>query len=290
MNVNPCLHRLVAPLWDDYELLDSGHRLKLERFGQYQFVRPEPQAVWKPALAEAAWRNAHGVFENGAWRFTQAIEARWQMRYGDIRFWAEATPFRHLGVFPEQAAQWDWMRERIAHAQHPPRVLNLFAYTGVATLVAARVGAQVTHIDSAKNTVVWARENAALSGLAGSPIRWIVDDALKFTEREARRGVRYDGVLLDPPPFGHGVKGEVWKFEKSLPLLLAACREVLSPTPLFIILTAYTTQATPASLHRDVAQMMQGLKGQVEAGTLATRESSGRREIELAMYARWCSI
>ncbi len=279
--------RLFTPHWDDYELLDSGHGLKLERFGKYQFVRPEAQAAWKPALSVKVWDAAHAAFADGEWRFRQPIEPRWQMHYKDVRFWSEATPFRHLGVFPEQAAQWDWMVERIKTADRPIRLLNLFAYTGIATLMAAAAGAQVTHIDSAKNTVAWARENAELSGLSDRPIRWIVDDALKFTEREVRRGVKYDAILMDPPPFGHGAKGEVWKFDKSLPLLLDACRAVLSETPLLVMITAYTAQATPSSLDSDLAQMLSGYRGRTESGTLSTRERSGGRSLQLAMFARW---
>ncbi|MFN8374699.1 MAG: class I SAM-dependent methyltransferase [Anaerolineae bacterium] len=277
---------LIAPRWEDYELLDSGDGLKLERFGRYRFIRPETEAVWKPRLPQSRWAEADGVYANSQWQWRKPVEARWRLHYGAIQFWCEATPFRHLGVFPEQAAQWDWLREQTA-GHSPVRVLNLFAYTGIASLVAASAGAQVTHVDSAKNTVAWARENAELSGLAERPVRWIVDDALKFTEREARRGVKYDAILMDPPPFGHGAKGEVWKYEKSMPLLLDACRAVLSDSPKFIILTAYNSLVTPASLHADLTRLMSGYRGQVEAGTLSMRESSGERAIKLALFARW---
>jgi 23S rRNA (cytosine1962-C5)-methyltransferase len=286
--VNQLLN-LYTPRWDDYELLDSGDGLKLERFGSYQFVRPEATALWKPALSPAIWDAAHGVFAGGQWNFRKPVDARWQMHYNDIRFWSETTPFRHLGVFPEQAAQWDWLRACIVSANRPIKLLNLFAYTGIASLVAASVGAQVTHVDSAKNTVAWARENAELSGLSDRPIRWIVDDALKFTEREVRRGVKYDAILMDPPPFGHGTKGEVWKFEKSLHPLLDACRAVLSAAPLLLLITAYTTKTTVPSLAHNLTHTMEGLDGVVEAGTLSTREQHSGRTIPLAMFARWQS-
>jgi 23S rRNA (cytosine1962-C5)-methyltransferase len=280
---------LYTPRWGDYELLDSGDGLKLERFGVYRFVRPEANAVWQPNLEPSVWDTAHGIFANGKWAFPRPIEARWQMRYNDLRFWSEATPFRHLGVFPEQAAQWDWLRERIVGADRPIKLLNLFAYTGIASLVAASAGAHVTHVDSAKNTVAWARENAELSSLSDRPIRWIVDDALKFAEREVRRGVKYDAILMDPPPFGRGAKGEVWKFEKSMPLLLDACRAVLSESPLLVLITAYTAQTTAPSLYHNLTHMMNGFDGAVESGTLSTREQNTGRAIPLAMFGRWQS-
>ena len=182
--------------WNDYALLDSGNGAKLEQFGPYRFVRPEAQALWTPALSENVWKSADAIFhgdaqeEGGKWQVTRPLEPQWSMRYRDIRFWARATSFRHLGVFPEQAAQWDWIQNVIQRANRPVRILNLFGYTGLATLMAAQAGASVTHVDASKQSIAWAKENQHLSGLEEKPIRWIVDDALKFVEREGRRQAR----------------------------------------------------------------------------------------------------
>ena len=229
----PHINLLVPGNWADYELLDSGAGAKLERFGPYRFVRPESGAIWPRTLPEREWAAADGVFatadEEGAgrWEFRRPVDARWAMRYGDLRFWAQPTPFRHLGVFPEQASQWDWISGLIRAAGRPLRVLNLFGYTGLATLAAAAAGASVTHVDASQKAMAWARENQTLSGLADRPIRWLVDDALKFVRREVRREARYDGLIIDPPKFGRGPKGELWKLEESLPELLDACRSLL---------------------------------------------------------------
>ena len=219
---------LESARWTDYALLDSGDGLKLERFGKYIFVRPEPQAMWKRSLdANAEWKQAHAVFQptgeesGGHWDFKKKVEEKWEMHYpplsphfqenggrkGGLKFWAMTTPGRHLGVFPEVAAHWEWFSNLIAQSKGQPNVLNLFGYTGLATLAAAAAGAKVTHVDASKKSVSWARDNQALSNLIEKPIRWIVDDALKFVQREARRGVKYDGITLDPPKFGRGPKG-----------------------------------------------------------------------------------
>jgi 23S rRNA (cytosine1962-C5)-methyltransferase len=209
------------------------------------------------------------------------------------------TPGRHLGLFPEVAAHWDWFSKSIHHRVHAPsrhpsgrehrevNVLNLFGYTGLASLAAAAAGAKVTHVDASKKSVSWARENQALSGLTEAPIRWIVDDALKFAQREARRGVRYDGLILDPPKFGRGPKGEVWEVYKSLPGLLEACRACLSDNPLFVVTTIYAVRASAIHIAQAVAEMMAGLGGKVESGELVTREQSGGRLLSQAVYARW---
>ncbi|NWF67943.1 MAG: class I SAM-dependent methyltransferase [Chloroflexi bacterium] len=288
--------RLAHAACADYGLLDSGGGRKLERFGAYRFVRPEAQALWKPALADEVWAEADGEFVlfegqkgalEGGWRLKAPLPERWLMQCAGLRFWVQPTPYRHMGVFPEQAAQWDWLRERITHAGRLIRVLNLFAYTGGATLAAAAAAAQVTHVDAARNTVAWARENALLSDLAQRPIRWIVDDALKFVQREGRRGQKYDVILLDPPPFGHGPRGEVWKFDKSLPLLLEACRGLWSAQPLALILTAYSAQSSPQKLYAAISELMAAHGGLVEAGTLVTYEQSAGRALTGAMFARW---
>lgn len=301
--ISPSFLLLDSPRWQDYALLDSGNGLKLERFGRYIFARPESQAMWKPALKESAWRAAHAVFQptgeesGGHWIAKRQMEEKWAMRYplpsgadpDQLQFWAMTTPGRHLGLFPEVAVHWDYMVERIRAAQRPLKVLNLFGYTGLASLAAAAAGAQVTHVDASKKSVTWARENAVLSGLADKPIRWIVEDALKFVQREARRDSRYDGIILDPPKFGRGPKGEVWEIYKSLPHLLEACRLVLGPQPVFVITTVYAVRASALHVAQALQEVLSAFHGRVEAGELVTRERSAGRLLSQAVYSRWSS-
>lgn len=290
---HPDFALLSSPDWVDYELLDSGSGAKLERFGPYSFVRPEPQAIWRPALPQGYWEDAHALFQGtedkqgGRWQVQKTIDPRWVMTYKDLRFFAEATPFRHLGVFPEQANHWDWMRARITNAQRPVNILNLFGYTGIATLAAAAAGARVTHVDASKKVVAWAQENQRLSSLTDLPIRWIVDDALKFVQREVRRQVRYDGIIIDPPKFGRGPKGEVWKLEESLPVLLEACRALLSQQPLFVVLTVYAFRISALSLYYTLDEMFAGFGGSITAGEMTIVEKSASRLLSTAIFARW---
>lgn len=290
----PVIELASSPDWKDYELLDSGNGSKLERYGPHTFIRPEPQAVWKPALPEKTWQSARAYFqttneENGGhWQFRQApIDARWPMAYKGLKFWAQTSASRHLGVFPEQACQWDWIQQQVQASAYPPKVLNLFGYTGLATLAAAQAGASVTHIDASKKVVAWGRDNQGLSNLGERPIRWIVDDALKFVEREGRRASRYDGLILDPPKFGRGPKGEVWEFYRLLPALLDACRAILTPRPAFVVLTAYAIQASALTVYYALQTMLAGLGGEVTTGELVTVERSANRIISHAIFARW---
>ncbi|MBV6396662.1 MAG: Ribosomal RNA large subunit methyltransferase K/L [Anaerolineales bacterium] len=284
---------LESPHWRDYELLDSGDGLKLERFGAFTFVRPEAQALWKPSLSKKEWDAAQAVFQpsaeesGGHWIEKKKIPERWKMEYGDLKFWAMTTPGRHLGVFPEVASHWDWMADSISRADRTANVLNLFGYTGLASLAAASAGAKVTHVDASKKSVSWARENQELSGLSDKPIRWIVDDALKFVQREARRGTKYDGIVLDPPKFGRGPKGEVWEVYRSLPDLLSACKDVISDQPLFLVLTMYAVKASAVHAGQALDEIMRDCRGSVERGELVTRETSARRLISQAVFARW---
>jgi 23S rRNA (cytosine1962-C5)-methyltransferase len=293
----PQLILLAAPEWQDYELLDSGNSAKLERYGDYTFVRPEHQAVWRPALPEERWRAAHATFlptgeeSGGRWEFHRPVKTPWKMSYKELSFLSFTANSRHMGVFPEQAAQWDWMVERInARArvsQAPVRVLNLFGYTGLATLAAAQAGAQVVHVDASKKSMLLARENQALSGLSDRPIRWLVDDAFKFVRREVRRGSQYEGIVLDPPKFGRGPQGQVWELFESLPELLQNCRALLSPEPLFVILTAYAIRASALTAYYAMQDMTAGLAGQIETGELALVERSAGRLLSTAIFARW---
>lgn len=276
-------------------MLDSGRGLRLERFGPYRFIRPEHQAVWRPALGAGEWQKAHAAFQasadetGGRWEVYQTVEPAWIMQYKNLKFWARMSNSRHLGVFPEQAVHWDWIIRQAKRVSRPLKVLNLFGYTGLASLAAALTGAQVTHVDASKKSVAWARQNQALAGLNDKPVRWIVDDAIKFVQRESRRGQVYDGLILDPPKFGRGPKGEVWEFFERLSDLLQDCRAVLSQTPQFVVLTAYAIRASAVSLYYAVQEMMAGLSGTSTAGELVIRERSAGRLISAAIFVRWCA-
>lgn len=271
--------------WNDYELLDTGLGEKLERVGEYTFIRPYEDAVWKRSL-EDRWKNADGKFEK-KWQIKTQIPDRWEMSYGDIKFWAMPTPFRHFGFFPEQASHWDFIEERIKSAQKPIKFLNLFGYTGVASLFALRAGAEVTHVDASKQILKWAKENQELSNMGELPMRIIEDDVLKFIEREARRGNKYDCVIMDPPKFGKGPKGEVWKIEEKLAELLSGVRKILSDKPVFVILTSYATDSSSLALGHALSEMMQSFGGNVDQGELCVLEKSNGRAISLANTARW---
>ncbi|MEW5871389.1 MAG: class I SAM-dependent methyltransferase [Chloroflexota bacterium] len=284
---------LAAPDWQDYELLDSGNGAKLERYGAYTFVRPEHQAIWKPALPQSRWEAAHAVFQptggesGGQWQFRKPVRSPWTMSYKGLRFRAQATNSRHMGVFPEQAAHWDWMDEQIRLTGRPIQVLNLFGYTGLATLAAAQAGAHVTHVDASKKAISLGRENQALSNLEACHIRWLVDDAYKFVQRELRRGSHYDGLILDPPKFGRGPQGQVWELFESLPALFADCRALLSPQPLFVIITAYAIRASALSIYYAVQELVANLGGTLETGELVLVERSAGRRLSTAIFARW---
>jgi 23S rRNA (cytosine1962-C5)-methyltransferase len=244
--------------WQDFEVLDTGSGEKLERWGGIRLIRPDPQVIWPPARPDL-WPSADARYlrsdaGGGHWEFRRALPERWTLSLESppadpLRFIVRPTGFKHTGLFPEQAANWSWMAQRILGAGRPIRVLNLFAYTGGATLACAAAGAHVVHVDAAKGMVAWAKENAALTGLPQDRVTWIIDDALKFVEREIRRGRPYDAILMDPPSFGRGPGGEVWKLEGALYPLAAACVEALSARPLFFLINSYTTGLQPAVLH-----------------------------------------
>jgi len=266
-------------MWEDYELLDSGHLKKFERAGIYKFIRPEPQAIWSPISTNwQADAEFLGDEEIGHWKVNTKIPSRWEMHYQDIKFWAEMTPFRHLGFFPEQSIQWEWMAPIKA-----TNVLNLFGYTGLASLMLAKNGTKVTHVDASKKAIKWARDNQALSKLEDKPIRWILDDVIKFTDREIRRNRKYDGIILDPPKFGHGPSGEIWKFEESLPKLLLNCKKTLSDTPKFIALTAYALRFSATSLGN---LMQEVFNTPAVCGELTIKEKNRNIILGNAIYSR----
>ena len=283
----------ISENWDDYELLDSGNGKKLERFGSYTFIRPESSALWSPQLPEKSWKESNGEFKSSndkkkaGWHFPKQVPERWKMEYKGLKFYAEPTPFRHLGVFPEQANHWDFIMEKIKNAGREIKVLNLFGYTGIASLAAASAGAKVTHVDASKKIITWARENQKLSGLENKEIRWILDDALKFLEREMRRGEKYTAVIIDPPKFGRGPKGEVWNIEENLPELLHKCKKVLSDQPLFFIATLYSVNFSALSLDQIISEAMATFGGKVESGELAILEKSAGRLLSTAITSRW---
>jgi 23S rRNA (cytosine1962-C5)-methyltransferase len=301
MDTSPTFSLLQARRWRDYELLDTGNGCKLERFGAHVFARPEVQAMWERGLPSKEWELADATFQptneesGGHWLFRKKEFERWEMKYelsrGTLKFWAMTTPGRHLGVFPEAAPHWEMLAETIQHSASarsaPINVLNLFGYTGLATLAAASAGAHVTHLDASRKSVAWARENQALSRLENAPVRWIVDDALKFVEREGRRGARYDGIILDPPKFGRGPKGEIWEAYKSLPRLLKSCAPILSETPLFVILTAYAVKTSAIHIAQALDEITRQLKGRLEMGELVTPEKSAGRLLSQAVFVRW---
>ena len=279
--------------WVDYELLDTGEGEKLERFGKYTFVRPYEDAVWHKTLGIKEWNKSAGKFwssQKGAragWKMNEKIEPRWQMSYKDIKFWAAPTPFRHLSFFPEQAPHWDFIEDKIKNSKRPIKFLNLFGYTGVASLFALRAGAEVTHLDASKQSLALAKENQELSGLDKLPMRIIPDDAIKFLEREIKRGNKYDAIIMDPPKFGRGPKGEVWKLEEMLPILLENVRKVLSDKPLFVILTSYAIDSSSLSLGYALSETMKDHEGEISQGEMCVLEKSNGRVISLANTAVW---
>ena len=282
---------MIGEGWADYALLDSGHGLKFERYGPYSFVRPEPQALWTPRLEE--W-DADGEFVpasdedgGGRWVFARPVPREgWPLARGAVRFTGQCTPFRHLGFFPDMAPVWDWMGERLEGTAGTV-TLNLFGYTGVGTLALSEHG-PVTHVDASKKSVAQARENAALSDMADRPIRWIVDDAAKFAAREGRRGRRYAGIILDPPKFGRGPEGEVWRLEEHLPGLVRDCGALLDADSRFLFLTVYAVRMSALALGGLLEDALAHLPGRIEFGDLCVQEQGeGGRLLPTAIFARW---
>ena len=285
---------LVGEAWDDYGLVDSGNGRKLERYGRYRFIRPEPQAMWAPALPTSEWEAADGEFipasdddGGGRWYYNKPVPADgWLLAWRETRFTAQCTPFRHLGFFPDMAPVWDWLRAQVAD-KSDPAFLNLFGYTGVGSQALAAAGASVTHVDASKKSVGQARENAALAGMADKPVRWILDDASKFTAREVRREKRYDAILLDPPKFGRGPTGERWQLEEGLAPLLADCRRLLDADSRALFLTVYAVRMSALAIGELLAQLFADLPGKVECGELAVREETRGLLLPTAIFARW---
>ncbi len=278
------MHILTTDGWNDYELLDSGDGYRFERFGQYKVVKPDPQAIWKRSLAKDEWDKADAIFEKDAW-IKKDIPERWLVTYHDLSFYARLTPFKHTGIFPEQHLHWDYIKDAVSKNNASSQILNLFAYTGVASLAAAAVGASVTHVDASRPAITWAHENQDASLLSEKPIRWILDDVMRFVEKEVRRGKKYDGIIVDPPIYGHGPTGEVWDFPKSFPKLIELCSQLLSDSPLFMIVNAYAISASSIMLENVLRDYLK--KGDIEVGELALKEKSAGRLLSTGIFARW---
>ena len=281
------LTTIVAEPWADWGLIDCGNGQKLERYGAFKVVRPEPQAMWAPARndwdPDATFVPGSDEEGGGRWVQHRPVPAHWALSRDAVRFEASLTPFRHLGFFPDMAPQWDWMRERSGDAE----VLNLFGYTGVGTLQLSDSGARMVHVDASKKSVEQGKANARLSGMGDRPIRWMVDDASKFTAREVRRGRRYDGILLDPPKFGRGPEGELWRLEENLAPLLGDCRKLLDGESRFLVLTVYAVRMSALAIGEVVKQLLGDLGGRVELGEMAVREEARGLLLPTAIFARW---
>ncbi len=273
----------------NYELVDSGDGRRLERFGEYVLDRPDPEVLWQKNLPQSEWIKADAIFRDG-WVKVNNVPEKWEMSHGEIKFWAKLAPFKHTGVFPEQAVQWDYINKQISKSANLQiNVLNLFAYTGIASLFAAKAGAKVTHLDASRPAITWANENRDLNGMQDAPIRWIVDDAIKFTEREIKRGVKYNAIIMDPPVYGHGPTGEIWDFNKDFPKLLENCRKIISDEPLFVLVNAYAVSSSSTTLANTLQGYFGNLGGTIENGELTLKEKSGGRLLSTGIWARWSS-
>lgn len=281
----------IAENWNDYQVLDCSAGEKLERWGAYTLIRPDPQVIWDTPRKHPGWKNKNAHYHRskkggGEWEFFDLPE-QWTIHYRSLTFHLKPFSFKHTGLFPEQAVNWDWFCNKIRSAKRPIKVLNLFAYTGGATLAAAGAGASVTHVDASKGMVTWAKENAVSSGLAEAPVRWIVDDCVKFVEREIRRGNHYDAVIMDPPSYGRGPKGEIWKIENAIHPLIKLCTQLLTEQPLFFLVNSYTTGLQPAVLAYMLGIELQRFNGSVEAQEIGLPVSSNGLVLPCGASGRW---
>jgi 23S rRNA (cytosine1962-C5)-methyltransferase len=285
-------HNLLATEWKDYELLQCGNGLKRERWGEVRLIRPDPQIIWP---LEEPWGRHDAIYHRsedggGQWKFKRQLPEHWQITFAGLQFKIRPTNFKHTGLFPEQASNWTWVMKKIGGAGRPIRVLNLFGYTGAATVAAVAAGASVCHVDAAKGMVQWCGENVKLSGLGEKPIRYIVDDCVKFVQREIRRGQQYDAIIMDPPSFGRGAEGQVWKLERDLWPLLESCHKILSGQPLFFLLNSYTTGLSPTILTSLLFQLMKSASGNCYGGELALPITGDSRVLPCGIYARWEAV
>ncbi len=281
----------ITPQEDSYALLDSGEGMKLERFGDCVLSRPDPEALWPKKLAPEEWAKADAAFSRkgatGAWKTKKDFPKSWVIPYGGLKLELRPTSFKHVGLFPEQKSHWEWLAKKIVGVKRPIKVLNLFAYTGAASLSAAEAGAEVTHLDSSKVAIEWAKKNAELSGLSRMPIRYIEDDALKFLRREVKRGNKYDVVIMDPPAFGHGSGATLWKIERDFYELFTLAEQVLSENPLAFIVNGYTAGYSPLTLENNVRSLKEKFGGTIESGELAIAEEGSERLLPAGVFSRW---
>jgi 23S rRNA (cytosine1962-C5)-methyltransferase len=279
----------------DYELIDSGDEEKLERYGRYILRRPDPQALWEKFLSESEWKNADAIFDadRKVWKKkNESMQNEWQISFDDLKFNIKPTAFKHTGIFPEQESNWDFIKSKVQSQKskgnsEPIKVLNLFGYTGGATMAALSAGAEVTHVDGSKSAITWAKENAELSGLINKPVRWIIDDARKFVMREIKRGGKYDGIIMDPPSFGRGGKGEIWKIESDFIKLLEECSKILSDKPLFFIINGYAAGYSSSAYYNALEPIMKKYSGNFEIGELSIEESKSGRILPCGIFVRW---
>jgi len=281
----------IADNWKDYQVIDCSEGEKLERWGDYILLRPDPQVIWDTPKVVPEWGQINAHYHRsqkggGEWEFF-SLPKQWQISYGDLTFNLKPFSFKHTGLFPEQATNWDWLSKKIKEANRPIKVLNLFAYTGGATLAAAAAGASVTHVDASKGMVAWAKENAISSGLRDSPIRWLVDDCVKFVEREIRRDNTYDAIIMDPPSYGRGPKGEIWKIEDHIHPFIQLCTKLLSEQPLFFLINSYTTGLAPAVLSYMLAFELKPWKGKVESKEIGLPVTSSGLLLPCGASGRW---
>ena len=281
----------IADNWKDYEVLDCSQGEKLERWGDYLLIRPDPQVIWDTPKTLKGWKKCNAHYHRskkggGEWEFFD-LPSQWSIHYKDLTFNLKPFSFKHTGLFPEQAANWDWFSEKIKNAGRPIKVLNLFAYTGGATLAAAAAGASVTHVDASKGMVTWAKENAVSSGLKDAPIRWLVDDCTKFVEREIRRGHHYDAIIMDPPSYGRGPKGEIWKIEESIHPFIKLCTKILAEKPLFFLVNSYTTGLAPAVLTYMLSTELKKFGGHVSSQEIALPVTSTGLYLPCGASGRW---
>ncbi len=283
---------LVTKSSQDYELLDSGEGEKLERFGSVVLSRPDPQALWRKLLSAEEWKKAHATFsrdgQNGSWNIKKDTPEKWVIDFAGLKFMIKPTAFKHTGLFPEQLTNWEWMKRVIGNSgKKDLEILNLFGYTGGASLICAQAGAKVVHVDGSKSALTWATENAELSGLADRPIRWILDDARVFVEREIKRGRKYDAIIMDPPAFGHGAKKELWKIEGHFLPLVEDCMKLLSDTPLFFLINGYSAGYSAIAYKNNLLDLEKKYGGKVETGELTLEESKSGRLLPAGIFARW---
>ncbi|MBU1132089.1 class I SAM-dependent methyltransferase [Patescibacteria group bacterium] len=277
----------------DYELIDSGNGEKLERFGKFVLSRPDPQALWPKRKESSVWENADAIFHREGneteWEIKSHVPGKWQINFGELSLRIKPTSFKHTGLFPEQLSNWQWIEDCLKSEKRKISVLNLFAYTGGATLSAARAGAEVCHVDGSKKAIDWARENAELSNLDAKPIRWILDDVISFMKKELRRGRRYDGIIMDPPSFGRGPKSEKWKIEENFLELMSLSKDLLSDNPLFFLVNGYVAGYSAIAYENSLREVV-GNSGEIEIGELTIAETDGERLLPCGIFARWKNV